>query len=131
METEGPLLTERAYRLYARGSGIQRVGRQVRQRLDEALARLHEQGRVEVDRPGEGAGYEGGTIRLAGAPALRCGSVANAALKRFPWRNSVPCIRNCPVAEAVNDGEEIRRDVLARYGLTRMTAQVRAIFERM
>ena len=44
VEAEGPLLTERAYRLFARASGIQRVGRQVRQRLNQALTRLHQVG---------------------------------------------------------------------------------------
>ena len=125
------MLTERAYRLYARGSGIQRVGRQVRQRLDEALARLHEQGRVEVDRSGEGPGYEGGTIRLAGAPAFALRERGERSFEEIPLAELGAMYAHMSRGRSGDDGEEIRRDVLARYGLTRMTAQVRAIFEKM
>ena len=131
VEIEGPVLTERAYRLYTRASGIQRVGRQVRQRLDQALARLEQEGRVDIDRPSDGAGFEGGTIRSAGTPAFVLRERGERSFDEIPLAEIAAMCSHISRGKSGGDQEDIRRDVLARYGLTRMTAQVRARFGRV
>ena len=131
VETEGPVLTERAYRLFARASGIQRVGRQVRQRLDQALTQLHQEGRVEVDRLSEGPGYEGGTIRLADTPASVLRERGERSFEEIPLAELRAMYSHMSRGRSGDDQEDIRRDVLARYGLTRMTTQVQTRFDRL
>ena len=129
--TEGPVLAERAYRLYARASGIQRVGRQVRQQLDQALDRLDQEGRVDVDRSSDGAGCEGTTVRLAGTPAFVLRERGERSFEEIPLPELSAMYSHVSRGRSGDDQEDIRRDVLARYGLTRMTVQVRARFDRI
>ena len=130
VEIEGPVLTERAYRLYTRASGIQRVGRQVRQQLDRALAWLEREGRVDIDLSRNGTEYEGGAIRLAGAPAIVLRERGERSFDEIPLSELNAMCSHVSRGKSGDDQEEIRRDVLARYGLTRMTTQVRARFDR-
>ena len=131
VEIEGPVLTERAYRLYTRASGIQRVGRQVRQRLDQALVRLEKEDRVDIDRSSDGAGYEGGTIRLAGTSAFVLRERGERSFDEIPLAELGAMCSHIFRGKSGDDQEDIRRDVLARYGLTRMTAQVRTRFDKI
>ena len=84
-----------------------------------------------MDRSGEGPGYEGGTVRLAGAPAFALRERGERSFEEIPLAELGAMYSQMSRSRSAGDGEEIRRDVLARYGLTRMTAQVRAIFEKM
>ena len=131
VETEGPMLAERAYRLYARACGIQRVGRQVRQQLDQALDRLDQEGRVDVDRPGQGAGYEGTIVRLAGTAAFVLRERGERSFEEIPLAELSAMYSLVSRGRSGDDQEDIRRDVIAHYGLTRMTVQVRERFDRI
>ena len=51
IETEGSVLENRAYQIFVRASGIQRLGPQIRRILNRALAKLERDGRGVVDRP--------------------------------------------------------------------------------
>ena len=131
VEAEGPVLVERAYRLYARASGIQRVGRQVRQQLDQALDRLNQEGRVDVDRASDGEGYEGTTVRMVGAPVFVLRERGERSFEEIPLAELSAMYSHFSRGRTGDVQEDVRREVLARYGLTRMTVQVRARFDRI
>ena len=65
IEMEGPIVTERLYRVYRQASRLQRVGRQITKILNQGLTSLERREIVTIDRQGIDRGYKGATIRMA------------------------------------------------------------------
>lgn len=84
-----------------------------------------------VDRPSEETGYKGGTIRLADMPASVLRERGERSFEEIPLAELRAMYSHISRDRSDNQQEEIRRDVLARYGLTRMTTQVQNRFDRI
>ena len=125
IETEGPILTERLYRVYIWSSNLGRAGRQVRANLNKALKNLENQNIVTIVRKGSGGGYAEATIRMADSPAVILRDRGERNLDEIPIDELAQVY--CLIRSESHGGDEdsIFREVLARYGLTRMTANVR------
>lgn len=125
IETEGPIVTERIYRAYIRASGLQRVGRQVRKVLNWALGDLERRKIVTISRQGTENGYAAATVRLAGSPQTVLRDRGDRDFMEIPIDELAQMYRLVRSEIPIEDEESIRRELLARYGLTRMTANVR------
>ena len=125
VETEGPIVTERIYRAYIRSSYLQRAGRQVKRILNRALGELERRKIVTISRQGTDKGYAGATVRLADSPKIVLRDRGDRDFPEIPIDELAQMYRLVRSESPGEDEEAIRRELLARYGLTRMTANVR------
>ena len=128
IQTEGPMLVERAYRVYLRGCGLSNLGRVLKSKLNQALWRARQSGHVVTeDEWGEGKAVRFIVRPVDGEPVI----ARERGPREFP---ELPPSELQIVARLVHreraDGldfgsEEHLRAVLAEFGLRRLTKQVR------
>jgi hypothetical protein len=109
---EGPILAERAYRLYIRASGGKALTSIARAPLSGATFRLRNAGAIEMEEGSE-------VLRPAGTPEVRVRELGPRALDEVPMREVAELMRRLRAAGAT----ELPRAVLDAYGLVRMTAK--------
>ena len=129
IETEGPVLENRAYQTYVRASGIQRLGPQIRRILNRALAKLERDGRVVVERAAGERGYRNAVLRTPETDRIRMRDIGARSFDEVPGGELAALVGAVKRSKADANSEEIYREVLDIYGLVRMTAQVRKRFE--
>jgi very-short-patch-repair endonuclease len=71
IDTEGPMIAKRAYDIYLRGCGIRRLGSEIQNTLNKALASVIGQGRVVSENVTSKGGLLLSTVRSKGAPAVK------------------------------------------------------------
>jgi hypothetical protein len=109
---EGPILAERAYRLYIRASGGKALTSIARAPLSGATHRLRNAGAIDMEEGSE-------VLRPAGTPEVRVRELGPRALDEVPMREVAELMRRLRAAGAT----ELPRAVLDAYGLVRMTAK--------
>lgn len=112
---EGPILAERAYRLYVKASGGKALTSIARAPLSGAVYRLRQAGAIDFDE-------NAGVLRPAGAAEVRVRELGPRALDEVPMGEVVELMRRLRDAGA----SELPRAVLDAYGLVRMTAKAEA-----
>jgi hypothetical protein len=112
VDAEGPILAERAYRLYLRASGGKALTSIARAPLSGAAFRLRSAGAIEMEEGSE-------VLRPAGTPEVRVRELGPRALDEVPLREVAELMRRLRAAGAT----ELPRAVLDAYGLVRMTAK--------
>jgi len=112
VEAEGPILAERAYRLYVKASGGKALTSIARAPLSGAAFRLTNAGAIEMEEGSE-------VLRPAGTPEVRVRELGPRALDEVPLREVAELMRRLRAAGAT----ELPRAVLDAYGLVRMTAK--------
>jgi SnoaL-like domain len=109
---EGPILAERAYRLYVRASGGKALTSIARAPLSGATHRLRNAGAIEIEEGSE-------VLRPAGTPEISVRELGPRALDEVPLREVAELMKRLRDAGAT----ELPRAVLDAYGLVRMTAK--------
>lgn len=128
IQTEGPVLVERAYRVYLRGCGLSKLGRVLKSKLNQALWRAQQHGQLATeDEWGEGKLVRSIVRPVEAAPVI--------ARERGPREfTDLPPSELQLVARLVHRrredefdvaSEEHLRAVLAELELRRLTTQVR------
>jgi hypothetical protein len=112
---EGPVLAERAYRLYVKASGGKALTSIARAPLSGAAYRLRQAGAIDFDE-------NAGVLRPAGAAEVRVRELGPRTLEEVPLGEVVELMRRLRDAGA----SELPRAVLDTYGLVRMTAKAEA-----
>lgn len=112
VSAEGPVLADRAYRLYVRASGGKALTTIARAPLSGAAFRLRQAGAIEFEGDGE-------VLRPAGSPEVRVRELGPRQLDEVPLREVAELMRRLRGAGAA----ELPRAVLDTYGLVRMTAK--------
>jgi hypothetical protein len=112
VHAEGPILAERAYRLYIKASGGKALTSIARAPLSGATFRLRAAGAIEMEEGSE-------VLRPAGTPEVRVRELGPRALDEVPLREVAELMRRLRAAGAT----ELPRAVLDAYGLVRMTAK--------
>ena len=125
IETEGPVVTERVYRVYIRASSLRKAGRQVRKSLDKVLKNLEGRKIIAIIGRGSGEGYAGATIRLTDSPIVILRDRGDRDLDEIPVEELAEMYRLTRAKNPDGEEESVHRDLLSRYGLTRMTTGVR------
>jgi hypothetical protein len=111
---EGPILAERAYRLYLKASGGKALTSIARAPLSGSAYRLRQAGAIEFD--GDDAEL---TLRPTGVAAVRVRELGPRTLDEVPLNEVAELMRRLRAAGAT----ELPRAVLDTYGLVRMTAK--------
>ena len=112
VDAEGPILAERAYRLYVKASGGKALTSIARAPLSGAAFRLTSAGAIEMEEGSE-------VLRPAGTPEVRVRELGPRALDEVPLREVAELMKRLRAAGAT----ELPRAVLDAYGLVRMTAK--------
>jgi hypothetical protein len=112
VDAEGPVLADRAYRLYVRASGGKALTSIARAPLSGAAFRLRQAGAIEFEGDGE-------VLRPAGAQEVRVRELGPRPLDEVPLREIAELMRRLRAAGV----GELPRAVLDAYGLVRMTAK--------
>jgi hypothetical protein len=109
---EGPILAERAYRLYIKASGGKALTSIARAPLSGSTFRLRNAGAIDFEEGSE-------VLRPAGTPEVRVRELGPRALDEVPLREVAELMRRLRTAGAT----ELPRAVLDAYNLVRMTAK--------
>jgi len=109
---EGPILAERAYRLYVKASGGKALTSIARAPLSGSTFRLRQAGAIDFEEGSE-------VLRPTGTPEVRVRELGPRALDEVPLREVAELMRRLRAAGAT----ELPRAVLDAYGLVRMTAK--------
>jgi hypothetical protein len=112
VDAEGPILAERAYRLYVKASGGKALTSIARAPLSGATFRLKAAGAIEMEEGSE-------VLRPAATAEVRVRELGPRALDEVPLREVAELMRRLRAAGAT----ELPRAVLDAYGLVRMTAK--------
>jgi hypothetical protein len=112
ISAEGPILADRAYRLYVRASGGKALTTIARAPLSGAVFRLRGAGAIEFE--GDAA-----VLRPAGTPTVRVRELGPRQLDEVPLEEVAELMRRLRAAGA----GDLPRAVLDAYGLVRMTAK--------
>jgi len=112
VDAEGPILAERAYRLYIKASGGKALTSIARAPLSGATFRLQATRAIEMEEGSE-------VLRPAGTPEVCVRELGPRALDEVPLREVAELMRRLRAAGAT----ELPRAVLDAYGLVRMTAK--------
>lgn len=129
IETEGPVLESRAYRAYTNASSARRLGPQMRHSLNRALENLEGQKRVMVEQISGGSGHRNALLRVPESARVTLREIGPRTFDEVPLSELSLLLRGVQAVEPGSSPEEIYRHVLARYGLVRMTEQVRKRFK--
>jgi hypothetical protein len=116
VHAEGPILAERAYRLYVKASGGKALTSIARAPLSGAAFRLRNAGAIDFE------GDEDVVLRPAGTAPVRVRELGPRPLDEVPLDEAAELMRRLRAAGAT----ELPRAVLDTYGLVRMTAKAEA-----
>jgi hypothetical protein len=119
VHAEGPVLSERAYRLYVKASGGKALTSIARAPLSGAAYRLRQAGAIEFEGDAE-------VLRPAGTEEVRVRELGPRTLDEVPLREVAELMRRLRAAGL----GELPRAVLDAYGLVRMTAKAEDYLER-
>ncbi len=128
IQTEGPILVERAYRVYLHGCGMSKLGRVLKSKLNQALWRAQQHGQVVTeDEWGEGKLVRSIVRLVDGVPvvARERGPREFAELPPSELQLVARLVHRQRAEELDFGSEEHFRAVLAEFGLRRLTKQVR------
>jgi hypothetical protein len=118
VHAEGPILAERAYRLYVKASGGKALTSIARAPLSGAAFRLRQAGAIEFDE-------DSGVLRPVGTAPVRVRELGPRALDEVPLLEVAELMRRLRAAGAT----ELPRAVLDAYGLVRMTAKAEGFLQ--
>jgi hypothetical protein len=125
VHAEGPILAERAYRLYVKASGGKALTSIARAPLSGAAYRLRQAGAIEFQEDADAAAgdelarMQGEVLRPAGVAPVRVRELGPRTLDEVPLGEVAELMRRLRAAGAT----ELPRAVLDAYGLVRMTAK--------
>lgn len=126
IETEGPVTTERAYKVYIRGAGSTRVTKAARSKLDHAVHRLLDQKQAQIDElssPEEGEIQR--VLRVPGSPEVVLRKIGSRDLYEVPLNEVVALMESRLQRIPRASHEELMRFVLDTYGWRRLTDKAR------
>jgi len=126
IETEGPVTTDRAYKVYVRGSGSTRVTKLARSRLTQAVNRLLDQNQVQIDELGSpGGGESQRVLRVPGSAPVVVREIGSRDLYEVPMNEVVALMERRLEMYTGATHEELMRYVLDTYGWKRLTDKAR------
>ena len=128
---EGPLTAARAYALYARAAGGRKLTSVARAPLSSAVHWLAREGKVTLRRKDDVPWQGDEIIRLPDTPEVRLRELGPRTLEEVPLDEIAALVRGLggpPPAGA--DRTPVKRAVLTRYGLVRLTTRADAYLDR-
>jgi len=118
--TEGPMLASRAYALYNRAAGGKKLTSVARAPLSNAVYHLAREGKIDLVRADDAPWQGDDVVRLPDTPAVVVRELGPRELIEVPLDEVAELMRRLQVA---GRGDDLKRQALTTYGLTRMTAR--------
>ncbi len=127
IETEGPLTTERAYKLYVRGAGSVRVTKQTKQKLDAGVKQLEKQGKIRIDElsDSELSDQAQRIFRLPDSQAVVVRTIGDRDLYEVPLNEVANLMLHRLDRHPNTTHDQLMRHVLDTYGWKRLTEKAR------
>ncbi|HJT04947.1 MAG TPA: AAA domain-containing protein, partial [Pseudonocardiaceae bacterium] len=123
---EGPVLGHRLHSVYVRASEGTRVGHQIAKVLNSAVTTAVRQGRLVLDNPLLESGVRPCTFRLPAQPPVIVRELGPRAFEHVPPAELATVMHAVAEVAGWDDIDKLFRATLARYGVRRMGANVRA-----
>jgi very-short-patch-repair endonuclease len=125
IEVEGPMVAKRAYDLYLRGCGIQRMGHELKREMNKALAHAMRQGRVVNEIETEVRGYLYSVVRMKGTPPIKIRKRGPRSFDEIP-PSEIQAVARLLIPKNSDQygGPYHLRTILEHFDLKRLTTQV-------
>jgi very-short-patch-repair endonuclease len=126
VSVEGPMVAYRAYQLFARSAGLQRVGKQIALALRKALRKAIRDGLLEEQSETESRNPEELIVRESGSPAVIVRLRGGRDFGEIPPSEIGQVMTRLRVRSPGIVGPELHRAVLEFYEIKRMTGNIEA-----
>lgn len=126
---EGPIVGHRLHAAYVKGSGGQRVGKNIAKALNSAITSAVRQGTLVDDNPLGEPGVKPRTFRLPQQPEVIVRDLGPRALEHIPPRELAALLEWAGETCGSDNNELLFRSTLDRLGLKRLTSNVQARLE--
>ena len=120
---EGPMRASRAYALYNRASGGRKLTSVARAPLSSAVYWLAQERRVVLTRRDEIPWQDDDLVRLPDTPPVRVRQLGPRTLEEVPLDEIAELAKRLSAARGTSDPTELKRAILATYGLVRLTSR--------
>jgi len=122
--TEGPMSAERLYRIFVKGAGRHRVGRQSRSVLNKALWRVLGEGLLEERNETGRSGLKERVLRKAGSPPVVVRPRGDRDFVEVPPSEVATVMVRLTLQNPTLRDRELYRAILEFYETRRMTANI-------
>jgi very-short-patch-repair endonuclease len=124
VEKHGPIIVHHACRLYVRGAGFGRMGKDLRSALNKAMTQAIQDGVLEKDAEHGSAFFKNNVVRKKGTPSVVIRERGNRDFSEIPV-SELAAVMTKLKSEGIDcSGTELYRKVLAIYDSSRLTAKV-------
>ncbi len=130
VKAEGPMLCVRAYRKYALGAGIRRIGKQIRSSLNRAMAQAVRAKTLDERNEYQTRDQVHRVVFAAGDSPVLLREQGGRSLEEIPPSELALLMRRLEESTGDQDRDAMFRKVLACYGLKRLTQNVQSVLER-
>jgi hypothetical protein len=120
---EGPMRTSRAYALYNRASGGRKLTSVARAPLSSAVYWLAQERRVILTRKDDIPWQDDDLVRLPDTAPIRVRELGPRTLEEVPLDEIAELANRLKTARGTTDATELKRAILATYGLVRLTTR--------
>lgn len=125
VSAEGPMLVKRAYDIYLRACGVQRLGGELKKNMNQALREAIAGRRVVVEDELGNGGFLYSIVRTVGSPPVRLRERGPRTLEEIPPSElQLAALRLAREHSLVKGSDEHLRMILEFFDLRRLTAQV-------
>ena len=120
---EGPMTATRACAVYNRAAGGRKLTTAARTPLASALYWLAREGRIELTSRDDAPWQDDDVVRTPDTPAVHVRELGPRALEDVPLDEIAELMRRLRTAQRITGDERLKRAVLNRYGLVRLTTR--------
>jgi hypothetical protein len=124
VEKHGPIIVHHACRLYVRGAGFRRMGKDLRSALNKAMTQAIRDGVLEKDAEPGSTHFKDNVVRKKGIPSVVIRERGNRDFSEIPVSELVAVMTKLKSEGVDCSGTELYRRVLAFYDSSRLTAKV-------
>ena len=128
VSVEGPLLGDRLVDAYHQAAGGKRLTRGIRRAVNRGISAARRRGLIVEDNPLGESGIKHRIYRLAEQPTVIPRHLGPRDLSQVPPNELAFLLEH--ESDEISDSEEVFRQVLARYGMPRLTSERRQQLER-
>lgn len=131
IDVEGPMLARRAFTLYAKAAGLQRLRDLTRSRLESALSTGLSRKTILAEQEHAGSGRDRLVIRSASTPQVIVRTRGPREFDEIPPSEIAEVMRRALALDGRQSTEETYRRILDHYQLVRMTKGIVAELNRV
>ncbi|MFZ1414953.1 MAG: AAA domain-containing protein [Defluviicoccus sp.] len=131
IDVEGPMLARRAFSLYAKAAGLQRLRNPTQSHLQNALSLGLRRKSILAEQEHAGSGKDRLVIRGASTPQVIVRSRGPREFDEIPPSEIAEVMRRALALDGSQSTEEINRRILDHYQLVRMTKGIVAELNRV